>query len=225
MKLKMPLSGPGDKDAHPIHTIGDLVPACVTVHDANTLAIIYINQTGCKIFDRTKEEITSLGHDFFHLFFHPDEVAVVLSELTHFIENADLSKTYSFFHRIKPAREADFRWYFTNSKLVSDEKTSELRLLNLSLEISRFNFADKQIHHFFKEEQFIRDNYKNFLSLTPREKEIIALIAKGKHSNFISRTLFISIHTVNNHRKNIIRKLGVETMSKIVKFAEAFDLI
>lgn len=63
-----------------------------------------------------------------------------------------------------------------------------------------------------------------FELLTKREKEIIHLIADGNTSMDISTILFISIHTVNNHRKNIYKKLGTKNLACLVKYAIHFDL-
>jgi DNA-binding NarL/FixJ family response regulator len=45
-------------------------------------------------------------------------------------------------------------------------------------------------------------------SLSPREKEIIHLIADGLPDNAIAQKLFLSFHTIRTHRKNITKKLG-----------------
>ncbi|MDB5148331.1 MAG: Chemotaxis response regulator protein-glutamate methylesterase of group 1 operon, partial [Mucilaginibacter sp.] len=44
--------------------------------------------------------------------------------------------------------------------------------------------------------------------LSPREKEIIHLIADGLPDNAIAQKLFLSFHTIRTHRKNITKKLG-----------------
>jgi DNA-binding NarL/FixJ family response regulator len=44
--------------------------------------------------------------------------------------------------------------------------------------------------------------------LSPREKELIYLIADGLTNNDIAEKLFLSVHTIKTHRKNIIKKLG-----------------
>ena len=44
-------------------------------------------------------------------------------------------------------------------------------------------------------------------SLSPREMELLALIAKGAGNNKISETLYISLNTVKSHMKKIMRKL------------------
>jgi DNA-binding CsgD family transcriptional regulator len=49
-----------------------------------------------------------------------------------------------------------------------------------------------------------------------REFEIIKLIAKGYSSEHISEQLFLSLHTVNTHRRNILQKTGKETISELI---------
>lgn len=55
--------------------------------------------------------------------------------------------------------------------------------------------------------------------LSEREREIITLIAEGHTNQAISERLFLSKHTVNTHRKNIMAKLGVKNTAGIVMFA------
>jgi two-component system, NarL family, response regulator NreC len=55
--------------------------------------------------------------------------------------------------------------------------------------------------------------------LTEREREIITLIAEGHTNAVISEMLFLSKHTVNTHRKNIMAKLGVKNTAGIVMYA------
>lgn len=55
--------------------------------------------------------------------------------------------------------------------------------------------------------------------LTTREREVLQLIADGKTSKEIAQLLFISIHTVNNHRKNIKHKLAIRKNTDLVRYA------
>lgn len=55
--------------------------------------------------------------------------------------------------------------------------------------------------------------------LTATEIEIVKFIAQGKTTKEIAAERFLSIHTVNTHRKNIFRKLGVNTAHEAVKYA------
>lgn len=55
--------------------------------------------------------------------------------------------------------------------------------------------------------------------LTPRECEVVELILEGKGSPQIAESLFISLGTVKNHRKNIYQKLDIRSQ------AELFNLL
>lgn len=55
--------------------------------------------------------------------------------------------------------------------------------------------------------------------LTRREQEIINLIAQGYKSTEIAEKVFLSIRTVESHRSNIMKKLGIKTASALVRYA------
>jgi DNA-binding NarL/FixJ family response regulator len=71
----------------------------------------------------------------------------------------------------------------------------------------------------------LKDNFQKCLSLSKREKEILLLISQGYTSIGISETLFISKHTVETHRKNILRKLNFNSSTELVKFAVQQGLV
>ena len=54
--------------------------------------------------------------------------------------------------------------------------------------------------------------------LTLRESEVLKLIASGLTNKQIADKLFISIKTVETHRKNIMQKLDVHTIADLVKY-------
>lgn len=61
--------------------------------------------------------------------------------------------------------------------------------------------------------------------LSPRELEVIVLIAEGYTNNQIADKLFLSAHTVTTHRKNIMAKLGVNNTAAIVMYAVKAQLV
>lgn len=63
------------------------------------------------------------------------------------------------------------------------------------------------------------------ITLTQREQEIILLIAEGNTTGQIADKLFLSTHTVNTHRKNIMAKLGVNNTAAIVMYAVKQQLV
>lgn len=61
--------------------------------------------------------------------------------------------------------------------------------------------------------------------LSEREKDIVAQVAKGLTNKEIANQLFISVHTVITHRKNIGRKLGIKSASGLTVYAILNKLI
>ncbi len=53
--------------------------------------------------------------------------------------------------------------------------------------------------------------------LSPREEELVKLVVRGLPTSRISRTLFISEHTVNNHLRSVFEKVGVRSRGELVK--------
>lgn len=55
--------------------------------------------------------------------------------------------------------------------------------------------------------------------LTKRQIEILRLVGQGKTSREIADELFIGIHTVDTHRKNMIRILGLQGKGELMRYA------
>ena len=55
--------------------------------------------------------------------------------------------------------------------------------------------------------------------LTPREREIVQLLAEGKTNKEVAAALDISVKTVEAHRSNVMHKLGLHSLSEIVHYA------
>lgn len=62
-------------------------------------------------------------------------------------------------------------------------------------------------------------------ALSSREQEILRLVAEGKTSREIAERLSISPKTVDTYRSRLMRKIGVENLAALVKFAIRHGLI
>ncbi len=56
-------------------------------------------------------------------------------------------------------------------------------------------------------------------TLTPREREIVQLLAEGKSNKEVATALDMSVKTVETHRANIMRKLELHSLSELVLYA------
>ena len=75
-------------------------------------------------------------------------------------------------------------------------------------------FCNKVLNVILNQDQPSEDC--DFTDLTPREIEVVRLVAEGLSSNLIAEKLSLSSHTINTHRKNIMRKLQVSNSSELV---------
>ena len=61
--------------------------------------------------------------------------------------------------------------------------------------------------------------------LSPRELEILHLIASGKSNQEIANTIFVSLSTIKTHNQNIFEKLDVKRRTQAIEKAKRFQLI
>ena len=126
---------------------------------------------------------------------------------------------------IVQAFEAGARGY------VVKESAFERLLQGIECVLNDECFMDSSVSHKVVErlirlpdkETKIRD--AKYDSLTLREQEVMVLLAEGLSVKQIAEKLFISPKTADNHRHNIMRKLGIHTPFELVRYAVKLGLI
>jgi len=73
--------------------------------------------------------------------------------------------------------------------------------------------------------QMLRTKESTKIILTRREKEVLELIANGLTNNEIAIKLFVSVTTVDTHRKNLLSKFHARNIASLVKMAVQMELI
>jgi len=63
------------------------------------------------------------------------------------------------------------------------------------------------------------------LPLTAREIDVVKLLANGKSNKEVATELFISVRTVETHRRAIHRKLGFTSLAELVRYAIRHHLL
>lgn len=76
---------------------------------------------------------------------------------------------------------------------------------------------DTEVRESLEYEWFRPAGYSS--DLTGRQREVLVLLAKGRTTRHIAQELNISIKSVEFHKANLTRKLGVHTISDLIKFA------
>jgi DNA-binding NarL/FixJ family response regulator len=91
--------------------------------------------------------------------------------------------------------------------------------LKATLNLSLLNFS--------KETDLVEENFENTSKLnllTKREKEVLVTLSTGKISREIADVLNISINTVEQHKKNIKKKLSLKTIGELINFTMSTKL-
>ena len=74
------------------------------------------------------------------------------------------------------------------------------------------------------EEQFVDRLRTRFDTLTPREREVMKLVAAGRRNKQIATEIGLSEATVKLHRGQVMRKLGVQSLAELVRMADKLEL-
>jgi DNA-binding NarL/FixJ family response regulator len=109
------------------------------------------------------------------------------------------------------------------SVVFKDGPLNEVREALRSVERHNRYLSQRALETIITQQQEEEDKSDNILTQT--ESEIVKAIAQGKTTKEIAAERFSSIHTVTTHRKNIFRKLGINTAHEAVKYALRAGLI
>ena len=102
---------------------------------------------------------------------------------------------------------------------LDNEGNAVIKVTNASGDMSR---ALKHFKKLKDQEAFVHDHWEKYASLTEREKEILKLVSEEHKHQAISEQLFVSIHTVRTHWKNVKNKLGIRSQADLLAYKEAF---
>ncbi|HAS44911.1 MAG TPA: helix-turn-helix transcriptional regulator [Microscillaceae bacterium] len=127
----------------------------------------------------------------------------------------------SFIQRMKILNTKDFEGVYTLSKKLPGSNL----LLNIGIRVNSITQVTMKMLRSIDQTDYMQKNYQRFAQLTLREREVITLLALGYQNNEIADQLFISKATVEQHRKNLKRKLEIKRFVDLIRFAQAFDLI
>ncbi|QJD96981.1 hypothetical protein HH214_14440 [Mucilaginibacter robiniae] len=127
-----------------IEEIGNSIPSSIIVQGLNWLTNTYMNQTGCVYLRHSREEPEALDPNYYKQYFPPEEMVLLKAELFKFVRQNDSSKIYSFFQRVRPNADADYKWYLTSTRLYPQitADQSSLKLLHIAIEVGNTYYAE-----------------------------------------------------------------------------------
>ncbi|MFZ7115139.1 MAG: LuxR C-terminal-related transcriptional regulator [Bacteroidota bacterium] len=203
----------------------------------------YTSDTVRKVLGWEPEHFSIGGWFFFFSIIHPDDINHYFqSHLEWVIMKDKLGLLYDHVEYTNSFRIRDVEGNFVsmeaNSNVLERDERGKTKLVfgsfrvaeadrNENLNLPSNSYAIKIIDgrtyvdlDYLKKLREQRENEPSpniFSSLSARENQILELVVEEHSSNEISKKLSISIHTVNLHRKQIMKKLGAKNVAGLIR--------
>lgn len=205
---------------------------CITNTVHQNFEYISKNFTACTGLSRDK--MMQGGMDYFWTLFHPEDIKLWLKSLTNLMTftmtelNDEQRKrmSYTWNYRIKNASNKYVNIIQNTTPLQFDDAKKPI------IGMAHYTVLDGDMHmDICASAKYLNDNneyetlfYENVYSqklldvFTNRERDIIRLIITKNKSEVIADKLNISIHTVNTHRKNILKKINIDSTFELISY-------
>lgn len=193
-----------------------------------TSTIEYVQENVTKVLGCLPKDFNT-EYSIFNI--HPDDIPFYLN-----IENTAMK----FFSQLPPDKimrykiRYDYRIKHTNGNYVrilqqiytiqTSPEGGPLRVLDIHTEITHLKPIGRPVLSFIGLEgepsyidvKLLTGNKPNKELLTKREKEILRNLIDGHNSKSLSDKLFLSVETINTHRRNILKKTKTKTTTEII---------
>jgi DNA-binding CsgD family transcriptional regulator len=209
-----------------IEAIAQDIPGVIIIHNIEDGSVVYMSKRGLDILGVTLQEVIDMAADYHANFFNPEESKEYVPKLLSHLERNNDDEILSLFQQVRPLVKEAWTWYLTSVKIfMRDEDGKPILTISVALPVDPQHDITSKVSRLLEENNFLRKNLKKFTTLGKREKEVLKWLALGRSSSEIANELFISVSTVETHRKNIRQKLEVSTSYQLSQYARAFDLI
>jgi DNA-binding NarL/FixJ family response regulator len=108
--------------------------------------------------------------------------------------------------------------------LLKDASAGELAVAVWDLKAGRTHFGSFATQRLLQDVVDTRGSIARTLTLTPREKEVVSLIAAGLSNKEAAARLGIGVRTVESHRESVMSKLGLRGTAALTRYALAHRL-
>lgn len=227
-----------EKKASLLKRLAEVENSSLSVVDLYKKKYILLGSRYLEPFENTLGEYEPQDAFYFVQLFHPDDLPIVMDSYMRFLRfSLELPegerKDYKL---ILNYRQCDKYGKYLNIivqlvVLELDKKGNIWLVLiidDLLPDKISFEGVNRRLIHLktgkiclFKNE--MEPNRKSILST--REVEVLGLVSKGFASKEIADKLFLSINTVNNHRQNILEKVGATNTSEAVNYARNLGIL
>lgn len=210
-----------------IASFADKLPGVVIIHDLRDWSVAWISARGVRELGMSCEEIASLTMQEYHSrFFNEEDAKDYAPKVFQLLEINNFKDMVAFFQQVRFGGHADWTWHMTAMKMLAhDSNGKPLLSITMAFPIDATHRMTAKASRLLEENNFLRKNHALYAKLGKREREILKFMAIGKTAGETAEALYISVHTVQTHIKNIRQKLNTNSYYELGEYARAFDLI
>ncbi|MFD1614227.1 response regulator transcription factor [Gelatiniphilus marinus] len=197
--------------------ISDLTKACdcldnlqISIYHISQEKFIYSNAALKKIIGVKASKIINQNWDFWFDLVIKDELLAVKNKINNFLSMPYFKAPYVLKYHI---RDHSGRLILLRHELLLHYLQGNLLAINYFFDITE----KEKIEAYFNRQSTNKNAYKQKKLISPREEEVLKLVADGFSSKQIADKLFISNHTAITHRKNLIEKFKVKNTAQLIK--------
>jgi DNA-binding CsgD family transcriptional regulator len=227
-----------EKKVYFLERLSEVENSSVTVLDLYQKKYIFLRSRYLEPFDNPLIDHDPQDPFYYGQFIHPDDLAIVMDSY---------NKSFKFFLNLPEEERKDYKLILNFRQRDKYGKYLNIILQLVVLELDKkgniwlililddllpdkisFEGVNRRLIHIksgkiclFKNE--LEPNKKTILST--REVEVLGLVSKGFASKEIADRLFLSINTVNNHRQNILEKVGAVNTTEAVTYARNLGIL
>lgn len=204
----------------------DQYPTVVIIHHVPTQTVRYLSKWGLALLGATLDELRALGPAFSPTYFNSVESDEYMARVFELMYRDDGPEVHTFYQQVRTTERPGWSWYLTSMRrLLTAPDGSPLLVIGLAVPLHPDNHFAAKVQRLIDENDFLRRNSAAFSKLSPREREVLRLLAWGHSAPEIAEKLHISAQTAETHRRNIRQKLRCTTAFELSQYARAFDLI
>jgi DNA-binding CsgD family transcriptional regulator len=203
------------------------LPGAVIIHDIRDWTVTWMSEYALRGLQISLAEVLALSApEYYSRFFNEEDSKDYVPKILNLLERNNDEEIVTYFQQVKILGRTDWTWHISSSKIfLRDEGGRPLYTITISYPIDAMHHMTAKAARVLEENNFLRKNFPKFSKLSIRECEILKQLALGKSSAETAAELFISLSTVDTHRRNIRRKLETGSYYELCQYARSFDLI
>jgi len=215
-----------DEAVAEVTATADLHPGITIIHNMLTDSVEYMSRRGLALLQTTMPALRVLGAGYHAFYFNPADAVDYLPRVYEMVQSLDPSAVASFFQQVRTTENPEYTWYFSSIRvLLRGTDGTPLLIITTACPVDPLHHVTPKVNRLLRENNFLRQHAARFGQLTSREREVLRRLALGESAPDIAVALFIAAQTVETHRRNLRRKLGIQSSYELMEYAQAFDLI